>query len=190
MGTSIHDLFQQLITQWLESGRVPDAPMEGVDPEFARLQSVHPEEFTFDSLLHQTDAPDWAWKRIEFSDHFEAPFFFYLPIAWSEVRKEGSTALVGDAARPRQQLCLGQKSSWHEWISTLLEGARVVAFAYYPLHAPEYHQWIFVTAATDERPIGTFAAYDAGDWLVTVQGEASTPSELTCQLLALINSSP
>lgn len=190
MTTTIHNLVQTLLSQWLESDATPESPIEGVAPEFANSLAIRPEEFTFDSLFHNAEMPDWMWKAIEFNEVFDGQFFFYLPTAWSKTRQEKLNVIFGDTTATRQSILLTKKSFWQPHIINFLQEARVVAFAYYPLHTPHYHQWVFVTEDNDAGSMWTFGVYSSGDYLVIVKGDAPTISDLNHQLTSLINSNP
>jgi len=190
MTNSIHHLFKDLLTQWLESGVVPRSSMEGIAPEFAQRMAIQPEEPLFDSLLHMSEVLGWKCQPVEFNDMFDGPLFFYVPTTWSEIRQNGPAATFGDTATTQQSLFLIQKSQWQPRMSRFFEESSVVAFAYNLLYPPHYYQWIFVVGTEETTPMWTFAAYSAGDWLVVVKGNASSASTLKEQLTSLINSNP
>ncbi|BCL39716.1 hypothetical protein [Nostoc sp. MS1] len=190
MTTTINNLFHPIFLQWLESGITPESAIEGVAPEFANLLQVQAEQFTFDSLFHNDQMPDWAWNVIEFNEVFDGQFFFYLPITWSESRQQGLNVVFGDTKSIRQSIFLTKKSLWQPSISKFLQGVKVVAFAYYPLHKPNYDQWVFVTEDNETGTMWTFAVYSSGDYLVAVKADAPTTSELNQQLTSVINSNP
>ncbi|RUR72448.1 hypothetical protein DSM107007_57290 [Nostoc sp. PCC 7120 = FACHB-418] len=190
MTTAINNLFHPIFSQWLESGLAPESAIEGVAPEFASLLQVQAEEFTFDSLFHNAQMPDWTWNAIEFNEVFDGQFFFYLPTIWAESRQQGLNVAFGDTTSIRQSILLTKKSLWQTGISEFLQGVRVIAFAYYPLHKPNYNQWVVVTKDNETGAMWTFAVYSSGDYLVAVKADAATTFELNQQLTSLINSNP
>lgn len=190
MTTDLHNLCRTLLSQWLETSAAPDAPVEGVTPEFGEALDVQPQAFTFDACFHQTPTPEWAWRSIEFSDIFDGQFFFYLPETWSVVAQAAQTAAFGVDGAARLALQLGRLSDWRPFARNWLDASRIIGFAYYPLHRPHYHHWLVVTGADEGRPRQVYAVYSSGDWLVATQGDAPTAADLNVNLTALINSNP
>lgn len=110
--------------------------------------------------------------------------------------------LVGNTARPNPHgfrrradlLALSGPAAARQWqprARSIREQNQVVAFAYYPLWRPHYHQWVFVTAGAAAE-VTAYGVYSSDDWLVVVEGDMPdrAPPSLDDQLTALINSNP
>lgn len=191
MTTSLQNLFQALFLHWLQSETAPGDPIEGVTPEFAAWRGTQPDAFSFDSLIHRSQLPGWAWQTVEFSDIFDGQFFFYLPGCWSATQLAQASAAFDDAGTRQQSVTLLLRTSWQPQANAILEHDRVVAFAYYPLLRPHYHQWLFVTTSGGVE-VKAYGVFSAGDWLIVVEGavpDGAHPA-LDNQLAALVNSNP
>lgn len=190
MTSSLHALFQTLFFGWLDTQVAPDAPVEGVTPDFAALLATEPASFSFDTLVHREPLPGWTWRAIEFGDIFDGRFFFYVPLAWSTLEQQGPWAWLSEGGARLQSIVVVHWSHWGPHVRGLVEQGRVLAFAYYPLYRPSYHQWIFALAGEDGPGATLHAAFSAGDWLVAVEGAAADGPEVARQLTALVNSNP
>ncbi len=194
MKTSLHTLCQRIFCQWLDDDVAPDAPIEGITPEFATRMAVQPDLFSFDDLIQPTPESGWQWVAVEFDQVFDGQFFFYLPAGWSRQDALGTRVIVGEAERDRQLAYPILKSLWADQMRTVFERDHVLGFAYYPLFRPHYHQWVMVIATEAEDtmtdPLTVYAVFSAGDWVVVVEATAATAMELRDQLVAGINSNP
>jgi hypothetical protein len=190
MPSSLHNLFHTLLAGWLETGTAPDAPVEGVTLAFAGMLGAQPSEFTFDAHLHRAQEPGWAWRAITFGDIFEGAFSFYLPQEWSDVAQEGAWAWLSEGGVQQQAIVVVHESFWQPHVRGLVEQGEVLAFAYYPLLRPSYHQWVFALADESGQGATTYAAFSAGEWIVAVQAAAASGPALARQLTSLVNTSP
>ena len=190
MSDSVHDLFQTVASQWLATGTGPNAALEAAAPEFGQLMAAKLEDFSFDYFFHSWHVPGWGWRCIEFRDVFDGRFFFYLPAAWSQILQSGTRALIRDVTSRKQSVQLLQKAVWQQQLDDLLSHRRALAFAYFPLHRPQFHQWLLITRGGSLEPVGVHAVFSAGDWLVVAEGEGSSAASLHVQLTSLINSNP
>jgi hypothetical protein len=190
MPSSIHALFQTLISDWLARGRAPTSAMEGIAPGLARFLNTTPEEFSFDSLFQGGGEAGWEWKAVRFPEMFDGPFMMRLPAAWSDIRQKGADASVRDAVAARQSLHLVSKERWRSSMSSFLEGGDITGFAFYPLHPPYYLQWLFVVGDGSSGPAWAWSAYSAGDSILLVKGDAVDGPELKVHLASLVNSNP
>jgi hypothetical protein len=192
MPSSLHTLFQSIFLAWLQSNTAPDAPIEGATPELTDWLGTQPKDFTFDAYQQLAEEPEWGWQAIEFSDMFDGQFFFYVPTAWAASMHSQVSATFEDAhAAPQQAISLVSVSTWQAQAHELLTQQRVVAFTYYPLFQPYYHQWVFVTAG-DASSVQTYGVFSSGDWLIVAEGSApqGDAQALSHQLTVLVNSNP
>ncbi len=194
MKTSLHTLYQPIFCQWLEDDLAPDAPIEGITPEFALRMLVQSDLFTFDELIQSEPEVGWEWVGVAFDQVFDGQFFFYIPSEWTRQEAMGTRVVLGEKERDRQLVYPILKSLWADQIQTVLDRDHVLGFAYYPLFRPHYHQWVMVigTEAEDTLtdPLTVYAIFSSGDWVVVAEATAATATELRDQLVTVINSNP
>lgn len=190
MSSSIHDLFQRLLTGWFASGTVPASPIEGATPEFTNILQVDEKGFSFDSFIGRANPAEWTWKFVEFRQVFDGQFAFYVPASWALARQTGNGVLFAHGTQPQQSILLAQKAAYRPQFVQLLGTSHVLAFAYYPLLRPHFHQWLVVSRNAVPGQVRATAIFPASDWLVVVEGTASGEGGLKDQLTALVNSNP
>lgn len=188
--SSLQNIFQPIFLRWLDEGLAPDAAVEGVTPVFAKRLGQPPADFTLEALFHTEWQPDWAWAAIDFNEIFGGQFYFYWPTTWSAFEQNTTTAAVGESGVLQQDIFLVQLHHWQPRIRKRLERQQILAFAYYPLFRPHYHQWLIVLSAEEANVFEISAAFASGEWLVVIESQAATAAELMRQLTALINANP
>lgn len=104
------DVLKDLLDDCVTRDQPPAVPMEGCGPAFAHALSSTPRDFTFDAFI-QLEQPQWLWRPVTLSEHFDGPFAFYQPGAWSDLRQEGQRATVGDDIAVRQSMFLLDSAS-------------------------------------------------------------------------------
>lgn len=185
---AIHQMFADLIEEWLRDGARPGVAMEGATPALCGSLGTSPLEFSFDSFIHSDRVAGWSWKRLEMPEVFEGALPLYVPDGWEVVVAPEPVANVVDVTgRVRQTIFLVEKEQWASTMGRFLQTSCVDGFAFEPL-GPHRSRWVFVTGR--ETGFWAWAVYDAGDRILLIKGDAADEAELRVHLTSLTNPDP
>lgn len=184
----IHQMFADLIEEWLREGIGPGCGVEGVTPALCESLGTTPIEFSFDSFIRSGRAAGWNRKRLQMPTLLDDALPLYVPDGWEVLAAREPVANVIDVTgRVRQTIFLVEKEQWAASMASFLQRSTVEGFAFEPLGAHR-SRWVFVTV----RGTGfwVWAAYDAGDRILLIKGDAGDAADLRVHLTSLTNANP
>ena len=185
----IRSFAEDLASQWLREGIVPDDAVEASTPELRELLGVGL-ELSFDDFQHKDYVrPDWGFSQFTTSE-FPAPFELYLPVTWRirpSEEEEGVGTVVDHAGERRQVMQVAQPPQYEHAIDGALYSGDLLAFEVGRDYGPFIH-WRFV--ARSSAGYDVWSIFSGGERALVTLGEASDVEMLKVQLTASVNSIP
>ncbi len=186
--TTVQSYFEQILRDWVDSGRFPDTTIEACAPALSAKLGASAERFSFDQYVHSSPTPDWNLKPLDYGDALPGTLYLYLPTKWSDFERVENATQVSDGKFTRQSIYLIDRNKWKGELGQFFGKGEVTGFVYYLIQPPDFHQWI-CCVETGNR-VWLYAFYTSPEKLLITKADAADQTLLETQLTSLINSNP
>lgn len=189
--STVHTMFVQLVSTWLNEHTVPECAMDAVTPRLAGVFGRTPMDFSFDAFRGSGTEGDWAESVITFPDDGSAcgfEFSLYLQTPWSVAFEEQVVAMVRNGGSASRSFCCipATMQSLQDALSHTLETEEVLGFDYRPQAGSR--RWIYVSVDPASSTYRCCGVYDRDGLILIATVSGLEVSALRDALVVLMNS--